>query len=380
MDTRSGNTTPLVSVLIPAYNEAAMLEASLEDIHAYLLTIAGRYRSEIVVVDDGSSDQTGAIAESFSRRHAGVRVIRHPVNLGLGQAMRTGFGHAAGDYIVTLDSDLSYDTDHIARMVDTLIATRAEVAVASPYMKGGKVTGVPSGRALLSRVANRFLAFFAPQAGVQTLTGMVRAYDGRFLRALNLRALGVDINTEILYKALLLRGRIVQVPAHLDWTRQNRSAIARISSFKVLRGVLTYVLAGFIFRPFMFFVMPAAVLFLIAAYIAVWLGINLADIYQHAPPGDYWDDRLSVSFATLFRERPHAVFAGGIVAVLSMQLFSLGFMAYQAKRYFEELFHLSSGIRERIVSPSEPSAPGSPPVGGIVAARDENDVTTGGEA
>jgi glycosyltransferase involved in cell wall biosynthesis len=351
-DFRSGEQDrPLVSILMPAFNEGPLLAQSLSRVHAALCEATERYRGEIVVVDDGSRDDTWEIVSGFARSHRGVRPVRHPVNLGLGQALRTGFAHCAGDYVVVLDTDLSYGPDHIEKLVEILRATRAHVAVASPYMKGGKVTNVPAGRALLSREANRFLSFFCPQADVRTLTGMVRAYDGTFLRALNLRSLGVEINTEILYKTLLLRGRIVEVPAHLDWTLQRQTAKKRVSSFRVLQGIVTYLLAGFVFRPFMFFVLPGLVLGLVAVYIAVWTAQNVAQAYQWAPAGIYWDDRFSSATARVFQERPHAFFVGGVVALLALQMISLGFLSYQNKRYFEELFHLASGIRRRVIEP-----------------------------
>lgn len=351
-----GQGRPLVSILLPAFNEGALLARNLGRVHAALCEAGSLYRGEIVVVDDGSTDDTWEIVSGYARSHRGVRPVRHPVNLGLGQALRTGFAHCAGDYVVVLDTDLSYAPDHIGKLVETLIATRAHVAVASPYMKGGRVTHVPAGRALLSRAANRFLSFFCPQADVRTLTGMVRAYDGTFLRALNLRSLGVEINTEILYKTLLLRGRIVEVPAHLDWTLQRQTAMSRASSFRVLKGIVTYLLAGFVFRPFMFFILPGLVLALVAVYIGAWTAHNIAQAYAWAPSGIYWDDRFSAAMARVFHERPHAFFVGGVVALLALQMISLGFLSYQNKRYFEELFHLASGIRRRVIEPLPPTA------------------------
>lgn len=346
--TSQNRVPPLVSVLIPAYNEAGMLEQNLSVIHDYLCGLSPRYRSEILVVDDGSSDATFEIADRIAAQRRGIRCLRHPVNLGLGQALRTGFAQAAGDYVVVLDSDLSYDTEHIERLLDALIAAKAQVAVASPYTKGGKVTGVPGYRLVLSRWANRFLAFFCPHADVRTLTSMVRAYDGDFLRSLNLRGQGVDINTEILYKALLLRGRILEIPAHLDWTLQNQSGIARLSSFKIVRSVVAYVLAGFIFRPFMFFVLPGVLLGLVALYVLGYTVLNVISVYGSAPPHPVFEGELSAALAEVYRARPHSFFLGGFTAVLSLQLSSLGFIAYQSKRYFEELFHLSSGIRHEV--------------------------------
>lgn len=353
---RESPDRPLVSVLMPAFNEGAMLDQSLVRVHAAICALAQRYRGEMIVVDDGSGDDTWQIANTFAACHRGVRAVRHPVNLGLGQALRTGFANCVGDYVVVLDTDLSYAPEHIETLVETLRATKAHVAVASPYMKGGTVTNVPPLRALLSRWANRFLAFFCPHADVHTLTGMVRAYDGPFLHTLNLRGLGVEINTEILYKTLLLRGRIVEVPAHLDWTQQHQMAIKRISSFRVIKGIVTYLLAGFIFRPFMFFVLPGLVVALCAVYAIGWTVYNVAQVYPLVHSGLRWDYQFSDAVARVFRERPHAFVVGGLATLLSMQLFSVGFLTYQNKRYFEELFHLASGIRRRVIEPSP--APG----------------------
>ena len=316
-----------LTVLIPAYNEAGMIEQNLASIYDHVCRLAST--------------------------RAGIRRIRHSVNQGLGQALRAGFAAARGDYVVVMDADLSYDTSHIARLLDALIDNGAQIAVVSPYMRGGRVTGVPRHRALLSRWANTFLAFFCPHADVRTLTSMVRAYDRSFLEGLNLRAVGVDINTEILYKALLLRGRIIEVPAHLDWTLQNQEGIGRVSSFKVVRSVVAYVLAGFIFRPFMFFVVPGLVLALIAAYVTGWTAWSVISVYDSAPAHPYFEGRLSAALAEVFRARPHSFFLGGFSAMIALQLLSLGFIAYQSKRYFEELFHLSSWIRSRVKVPAE---------------------------
>lgn len=343
---------PLISVVMPAFNEGAMLARNLEVVHEAACGLNDRYRVELVIVDDGSGDDTWEIVADFASRRAGVRTVQHLVNQGLGQALRTGFDHCAGDYVVVLDTDLSYEPGHIESLVQTLRSNHAHVAVASPYMKGGKVTNVPPLRAFLSRWANRFLSFFCPHADVSTLTGMVRAYDGGFLRTLNLRAMGVEINTEILYKTLLLRGRIVEMPAHLDWTLQRHGALKRISSFRVAKGIVTYLLAGFIFRPFMFFVLPGLVSAAIALYMGGWIAYNTAVVYPTVPGGSYWDDQLSAAVAMVFEQRPHAFVVSGLVMLLSMQLTSLGFLAYQNKRYFEEIFHLTSGIRGQLHDPS----------------------------
>ncbi|NJN63817.1 MAG: glycosyltransferase family 2 protein [Acidobacteria bacterium] len=328
--------------MTPAYNEAGILEENVRTLCAYLDSLSSRYRWELIIVNDGSKDATGEIADRLALDNPAIRAVHHVVNMNLGQALRTGFAHCRGEYVVVLDVDLSYEPEHVDQLVSTLVTTRADIVVASPYMDGGRVTNVPWLRLFLSRWANRFLAYFCHHESIHTITGMVRGYRREFLDQLDLRALSVEINTEIVYKAMLLRGRIIEIPAHLDWSLQRKEGAGRISSFKIAKSIATYLLSGFVFRPFMFFLLPGAALALASVYIFVWIVFNIADAYPTIPPGPYFDDRFSHAVAMVFEERPHAFFVGGITAVFSAQLLTLGFLSYQSKKYFEELFHLSS--------------------------------------
>ena len=135
--------------------------------------------------------------------------------------------------------------------------TKAKIVLASPYMKGGTIGNVPGIRRFLSIAANRFLSIFA-QGHLSTLTCMVRAYDGPYIRALNLRSTGMDVMPETVYKSMILRARIEQIPAYLDWGPQEKGKTKRTSSMRVLRQIFTTLLSGFIFRPFAFFIFPVS--------------------------------------------------------------------------------------------------------------------------
>jgi glycosyltransferase involved in cell wall biosynthesis len=337
---------PLVTVVTPAFNEEALLDKNLRLLATHLDGLSDRFRWEMVVVNDGSKDRTGAIADAFAaERPEHVRVVHHPVNLNLGQGIRTGIAHARGEYLVVLDVDLSYAPDHIERLVDTLVATRADIVVASPYMPGGKCTGVPFLRLFLSKRANRFLAFFCHHVDLHTITGMVRGYRTAFVRKVSLKSNDIEINTEIIYKSMLLRGRVLEIPAHLDWSVFQSQGIRRMSSFRVAKGILTYILSGFYFRPFIFFVMPGLTSLVIALYLMGWIGLHTADAFAAAKPGPYFDDQLSNAIGLVWQQRPHAFFVCGLALMTALQLISLGFMSFQQKRYFEDLFFLGSDAR-----------------------------------
>jgi len=338
---------PFVSVVIPVYNEAEMIEKNLIRVCDYMESIEDQYRWEIIVVNDGSTDGTGQQAEAFARTRDNVHVFHHVTNFRLGQALRTGFHHCQGDYVVTMDLDLSYSPDHIERMLSTIRQTGAQIVMASPYMPGGKTSNVPLLRRVLSKWANRFLSAAAHHGNFSTLTGMVRAYDAKFLKSLNLKAMDVDINPEIIYKGMILRARILEIPAHLDWSDQKKKGKKRSSSIRILKTVVSCLLSGFFFRPFMFFILPGFALSLISLYPITWAFIHTFSQYHRlsfSVPTERFDYLFSDAVAAAFQQSPHSFLVGGFTLMLSIQLISLGVLALQSKRYFEELFHLGTSI------------------------------------
>lgn len=347
---------PLVSVIIPAFNEAVMLWSALSSVCRHLESLEDRYRWELIVVNDGSRDRTGEIAEQFASSRRGIRIMHHARNRGLGQALKTGFECSRGDYVVVLDSDLSYAPDHIERLLERIRQNGAKVVVASPYAKGGQVSYVPWLRRVMSAWANRFLSSVA-QCSLSTVTGMVRVYDGQFIRALNLRSVGMEVSPEIIYKSLLLRAQVEEIPAHLDWKLQRTAGKGRTSSMKVISHIVSTAFSGFIFRPFIFFLLPGLSLLTLAVYTNVWMLIHFFDQYRALPQYDWLFTRASVAVAQAYQAFPHTFVVGGLSLMLAIQLISLGVLALQSKQYFEELFHLANTIyrhaRERAESGRE---------------------------
>jgi len=251
-------TLPLVSFIIPAYNEASIIEKNLAEIHRHIAGLHHEYRTEIIVVNDGSSDETLALAWAFAALHSDVYVLNHPINRGLAAALQTGVFHANGDVIVTLDVDLSYDPTHIDRLLMELRRTGAAMVLTSPYMKGGKVKNVPWDRHMLSAGANRFLSAAAGGA-VSTLTGMVRAYDAHALRSLTVDAKGMDINHALVFAALKQDLTVVEIPACLEWRRPSGDQPARRSSMKIFAHMWAVMQDAFRHRPAMLLALPGLI-------------------------------------------------------------------------------------------------------------------------
>jgi glycosyltransferase involved in cell wall biosynthesis len=336
-----------ISVVIPCYNEEAILESNLKKVVCFLEGKRDKYLWELVLVDDGSKDNTGKIVDEFAKHRTDVQVIHHSINLNLGLALQTGFLNAKGEVIVVLDVDLSYSVEYIEQMVDKLVETSADIVLASPYMKGGKVTGVPFSRRVMSKWVNRIMRI-AAQDKYHTYTAMVRAYRTSFIRSLNLKTRDYEISPEIMYKAMILRARIEEIPAHLDWTEQNKFAGKRTSSIKVLRGLFSGIMSAFIFRPYIFFLGLGTILMILSLYELIWLLhdtlVDMKLAYMQSPRPD---DAFSFSLALQFRKNPQSFIVGGITFVAAIQFFSLGFLSLQNKRYFEELFHLGTYFKKQ---------------------------------
>ncbi|WP_445185050.1 glycosyltransferase family 2 protein [Pseudonocardia sp. Cha107L01] len=248
---------PTGTVIIPAYNEAENIAVSLHKVVEVLESALADRRWEIVIVDDGSQDATSAQARAAVDRLGAsavrIRVLRHLANQGLGGALQTGFKASTGDVVVVIDCDLSYHPDHIPKLVRALESSHAEVAVASPYMVGGSTRDVPAGIERRSRIANSFLSA-ASNSGIATLTGMVRAYRGPFIRGLALRATDDGINVEALYKTGVLRGRVQEVPAVLDWGGlAARAGRSRMRDRRVRTKTYNILVSGLMFRPYLAF-------------------------------------------------------------------------------------------------------------------------------
>jgi hypothetical protein len=159
----------------------------------------------------------------------------------------------------------------------------------------------------------------------------------------------VDINAEIIYKAMILRARIVEVPAHLNWSAEKAEkagqGVSRRSSMRIFRSIIQSLISGFMFRPFMFFVFPGIFFITISFYPIIWAIIHSISYYQTLVSTNLsLDYRLSDAIGLAFKESPHAFVVGGFALIVGIQLFNMGLMALQSKRYFEELFHISTNI------------------------------------
>ncbi len=214
----------MIWIVLPAYNEEANMSAVLDGIHQ-TLPDPDRYR--VLVIDDGSADETAAVAER-ERTRIPVRVVRHTRNQGLAQAIRTGLAEVVPsaedtDVLVIMDADNTHPPDLIPRLVEEL-DHGADVAIASRFRPGSRVFGVPLMRRVLSGGASLVFRLLFPIAGARDYTGGYRAYRiGIVKRAMNvhgdpfLRSTGFSVMTELLLRLRALTPRVREVPLMLRY-------------------------------------------------------------------------------------------------------------------------------------------------------------------
>ncbi len=176
----------------------------------------------------------------------------------------------------------------------------------------------------------------------------MRAYDGEFIRSMNLRSVGMDILPEIILKTQILKGTILEVPGALDWGPQNMFSTSRFSSMRVIRHIFATIFAGFIFRPFLFFIIPGLFLFVFSLYVNFWMFMHYFEAVEVLKNSNELTS-FSQALAVAYKQYPHTYIFGLLTAMLAIQVLGLGVRALQSKHYFEELFFLGShSFREKL--------------------------------
>lgn len=171
-----------VIIVLPAYNEGPSLGPLLSDIHHSLVSAGLTY--EVVLVDDGSSDQTMEVLQECAQKYP-LTVVRHIRNCGLAQTVRDGLIEAsrragAADVIVTMDADGTHIPNLIVKMTE-LIEGGCDVVVASRFRPGATVCGVPFYRQALSVAASHLCRVLFPTEGLRDFTCGYRAFRASVL-------------------------------------------------------------------------------------------------------------------------------------------------------------------------------------------------------
>lgn len=191
---------PLLSVIVPVYNEAKTIKQILEKINQVNID------KEIIVIDDGSSDGTDKILRDI--RYNNLKLIHHSSNRGKGAAFLTGLTNATGEFVIVQDADLEYDPKDYLNLIEAIREDRADIVLGSRFIKGHQ--GL-----FIHRLGNKFLTWLLNLLFSHRLHDYATCYKlarKSIFDNLCLEATGFDIDAEIVSKALKNHLRILEVP------------------------------------------------------------------------------------------------------------------------------------------------------------------------
>jgi len=199
-------TDPLLSVVMPAFNEVATIDEIVRRVMAVPVRI------QLIVVDDGSTDGTRDLLAQL-QRELGFTLILQPRNMGKGAALRRGFDEVRGDLVVVQDADLEYSPEEFPALIELICGGRADVVYGSRFLGRHRVF-------LFTHYAgNRLLTFLTNVLYNTMLTDMETCYKvmrTEVLRSMTLRSNGFGIEPEVTAKIFKRGYRVYEVPITYD--------------------------------------------------------------------------------------------------------------------------------------------------------------------
>ncbi|MCE9585784.1 glycosyltransferase family 2 protein [Candidatus Uhrbacteria bacterium] len=221
------------SVIVPAYNEAPTIEAAVHEIRSTFSELGCLY--EIVIVDDGSTDETATIATALSATIPQIRLIRHEKNQGKGTAVKTGVLAASGIWVLFLDADLATHPSEFKKILPYL--DTADIIMGSRRVLGARITKQqPFYRVWLGSAFNLFVRRYLGIQFHDTQCGF-KAFHRRTLSLFNaLNATGWAFDVELLLRAQEKGYMIQEVP--VTWRHGRETRVRLADAWSIFRELL----------------------------------------------------------------------------------------------------------------------------------------------
>lgn len=218
----------LLSVILPCYDEEAAVSRFTDELFPALDAL--EVPTEVIAVDDGSYDGTGGALRNLAGERRDFRAVAHERRRGLGAALRTGFAAASGDWIATLDADMTFHPSQLRALLDCQRTTGADMVCGSPFLTSAGTAQVHWRRRWPSLLINGLYRRICGPA-LTAYTPIFRLYRAEVLRSLRLESTGFDINAEIAARFLAAGRPVAEIPAVLTVRRQGAS---KLSAFREL--------------------------------------------------------------------------------------------------------------------------------------------------
>jgi glycosyltransferase involved in cell wall biosynthesis len=229
----------LVSILIPMYNEEEYIAEVLRRVLA--APVPAGLEREIIVVDDGSNDGSGAAAESVAALHPGIiRVLRHERNRGKGAAIRTALTVAGGDFCLVQDADLEYDPREYPRLLGPLVEEKADAVYGSRFLVAGQRRVLYFWHALANGVLVTLVNLFS-DLNLTDVWTCYKAFRTDFLKSIPLRSDRFGFEPEITIKLAKRQAAIYETPiSYYGRTYEEGKKIGPADAIAALGTVLRF--------------------------------------------------------------------------------------------------------------------------------------------
>ena len=207
-----------LSIVVPCFNEVENVAKLKAELLPVVKNLVVSQSVELIFIDDGSTDGTLPTLQKTLQDNADLKGVdlkfeKHPTNLGLGAAIRTGLTASTGQIIVTTDSDGTYKFSNIPGLL-TYLKDDVDIVTGSPYHPEGDVVGVPRYRLILSQGSSMLYRILVDW-NIHTYTCLFRAYRRQVIENISFTSDGFLAGTELLVKAMLKGYRVAEYPAVL---------------------------------------------------------------------------------------------------------------------------------------------------------------------
>jgi dolichol-phosphate mannosyltransferase len=201
---------PVLSVIIPAYNEEQNIAPTLTEITAKLRSAKIPY--EIVVVNDNSKDRTPEIVKGLQKKDRGIKLLNRTPPGGFGRAIRSGLENFTGDIVTIVMADLSDDPEDLVRYYQLIAEEGYDAVFGSRFVKGGKVVEYPKIKLYVNRLVNKLLQLLF-WTRHNDLTNAFKAYRADVVRScMPLKGAHFNITIELSLSVLIRRYKIAACP------------------------------------------------------------------------------------------------------------------------------------------------------------------------
>lgn len=199
---------------IPAYNEQEMIGQVIKSLPQ---KIKGVGKIDVLVVDDGSFDQTAKLAQK-----AGAQVLRHFLNRGLGGAFKTIFSYAKGeayDILVTFDADGQHNPADIPKLIEPIVKGKKDVTIGTRWQRS---KNIPFSRKIINKFANIITYLLFSVWTTDSQSGL-RAFSKKAIKLINIKSDGMEVSSEFFREIYINKLKFQEIPIEIRYTGYSQS-------------------------------------------------------------------------------------------------------------------------------------------------------------